>query len=107
MRNRVFVSFACLLMGGSLALADYPAPPLAVPAYPATDAPMPDGSSPFNAGYEAPCDNSCFWVRGEYLMWWTKSMPVPTPLVTTAAPTASGLLGDSRHHGADRAIEPQ
>lgn len=26
---------------------------------------------------------SCLWVRGEYLLWWTKGMAVP-PLVTTA-----------------------
>jgi hypothetical protein len=42
------------------------------------------------------CDPSRFWVRGEYLMWWTKGMYVP-PLVTTSPQGTSdddaGVLG--------------
>jgi hypothetical protein len=33
-----------------------------------------------------------FWVRGEYMYWWTKGMDVP-PLVTTAGAAQSGALG--------------
>ena len=79
----------------------------AFPAMPAADAPMPDDCCPFDGGGDVPCDDTCFWVRGDYLMWWTKSMPVPTPLVTTTPPPGFGPARRSRHHGADRAIEPQ
>lgn len=38
--------------------------------------------------------NSCdrWWASGEYLMWWTKSMSVPT-LLTTSSPAFNGILG--------------
>jgi hypothetical protein len=47
------------------------------------------------------CDGACaapghVWVRGEYLLWWTKSSPLP-PLVTTSLPGtpvgSAGILG--------------
>jgi hypothetical protein len=47
------------------------------------------------------CDGGCappghVWVRGEYLLWWTKSSPLP-PLVTTSLPGTpvggAGVLG--------------
>ena len=36
-----------------------------------------------------------FWLRSEYLAWWTKDAPLPTPLVTTGSPsdTVPGALG--------------
>ena len=69
---------------------------------------------PCDSGYGWPC-NPCWptlhnrlWVRGEYLLWWTKGMNVP-PLVTTStagtAVDSAGILsgaetqllfGDSR-----------
>ena len=38
---------------------------------------------------------SRFWLRTELLLWWTKSAPMPTPLVTTGSPLDSvpGALG--------------
>jgi hypothetical protein len=33
------------------------------------------------------------WVRPEYLLWWSKSGPSPTPLVTTGSTTGLGILG--------------
>ena len=38
------------------------------------------------------CGGPRFWVRGEYLHWWTEGMNVP-PLVTTAPTTGTGALG--------------
>jgi hypothetical protein len=34
-----------------------------------------------------------YWVAGEYLLWFPKSMPATYPLVTTSAPSDQGLLG--------------
>ena len=36
-----------------------------------------------------------FWLRSEYIAWWTKDAPLPTPLVTTGSPsdTVPGALG--------------
>jgi hypothetical protein len=40
----------------------------------------------------------CFWIRGEYILWWTKGMNLP-PLVTTSPSNTSaqnaGVLGQS------------
>jgi hypothetical protein len=33
------------------------------------------------------CDAARFYLRGEYLLWWTKGAPAPVPLVST------GLIG--------------
>jgi hypothetical protein len=33
-----------------------------------------------------PCDCERVWARAEYLLWWTKSSPTPTPLATSVAP---------------------
>lgn len=32
------------------------------------------------------------WASGEYLLWWTKSQPLP-PLLTTSPPASAGILG--------------
>jgi hypothetical protein len=36
-----------------------------------------------------------FWLRSEYIAWWTKDAPLPTPLVTTGSPsdTVPAALG--------------
>jgi hypothetical protein len=33
-----------------------------------------------------PCDCDRVWARAEYLLWWTKGSPEPTPLATSVAP---------------------
>jgi hypothetical protein len=43
-------------------------------------------------GHCPPGVRRMFWVRGEYLYWWTKGMDVP-PLVTTAGAAQTGALG--------------
>src|SRR4051812_31471999 len=56
---------------------------------------------PLARGQCPPCpesNNPCFWFRGEYLLWWTKSAPVSVPLVTTfpidAITPSPGTPGD-------------
>ena len=48
------------------------------------------------AGCLCPTLSQHLWVRGEYLMWWTKGVHLP-PLVTTSPPdtpdTEAGILG--------------
>ncbi len=34
-----------------------------------------------------------WWFSGEYLLWFTRSQPIPYPLVTTSAPNQFGILG--------------
>jgi hypothetical protein len=48
------------------------------------------GSSCDNCAPE--CVRRLFWLRGEYLYWWTKGYDVP-PLVTTSGATGTGALG--------------
>lgn len=36
-----------------------------------------------------------WWFDGEYLLWFTSGQRVPTPLLTTSAPSDSGILGAS------------
>ncbi|MGA2617385.1 MAG: BBP7 family outer membrane beta-barrel protein [Thermoguttaceae bacterium] len=53
-------------------------------------------------GWCGPCDpcysplHGCLWVRGEYLLWWTRGSALP-PLVTTSpagtTPDVAGVLG--------------
>jgi hypothetical protein len=40
-------------------------------------------------------DTSRFWLRSEYLVWWTKDAPLPVPLVTlgSAGDSVPGALG--------------
>jgi hypothetical protein len=95
--------FACLfvfLAGGGLVLGQEAKSP---PQGPEWMSGLPEPASPTGSCCEAPaaCDCICgppgrFWARGEYLLWWTKSSPVP-PLVTTSPPgtpaTEAGVLG--------------
>lgn len=60
---------------------------------------------------EANCCPPRFWIRGEYLMWWTNGSYLP-PLVTTSpvgdpigiigAPNTEILFGDQRVHNTSR-----
>ena len=49
-------------------------------------------ATPLSAPVDRP---SCVWVGADYLLWWTKAAPVPTPLLTTgsAADPIPGGLG--------------
>ncbi len=64
--------------------------------------PLLDGLTP---GRNAPC----FWASAEYLLWWVKNAPEPTPLVTTGSlagvnpgalndPTTRVLLGGTNEN---------
>jgi hypothetical protein len=55
--------------------------------------------------FATPCAHEQIWVRGEYLLWWTKNSSVPT-LVTTGAstdavPAALGQPGTKVLYGGD------
>jgi hypothetical protein len=56
----------------------------ASPPFGSPDGPIDDGA--------VGSDSSRFYGRGEYLLWWMKSTPLP-PLVTTSAPGFDGVLG--------------
>lgn len=62
------------------------APPAAPPPEPA--APSVNCSSCASDDYAA-----SIWVNVEYLLWWIKNGPLPTPLVTTSSTAAQGVLG--------------
>ncbi len=49
---------------------------------------------PLLVPFESPSETR-FWLRSEYVAWWTKDAPLPTPLVTTGSPsdTVPGALG--------------
>jgi Putative beta barrel porin-7 (BBP7) len=51
----------------------------------------PPGYSLDGSGFDGnPCDCDRVWARAEYLLWWTKSSPNPTPLATSVAPGTPG-----------------
>lgn len=88
------------------------------PAKPVADgqpAPMVQGEPPVAAADEGPCGDCCmpvcsppgrFWMRADYLMWWTSGMNLP-PLVTTGTTTSpnstvlfgNDLVNDGGHSG--------
>jgi hypothetical protein len=125
----VFIALSMLLMFGLAALADEPTPangqlqpiphqtaPDAVVPEPSQETALhPNGAVPDDNGQ---CEDFCgmpccslpgrFWLRGDYLMWWTSGMRLP-PLVTTSPqgtssadagvlglPTTKILFGDER-----------
>jgi hypothetical protein len=51
-----------------------------------------DSTSQITPGVWACRPPSCFWVSGEYLMWWMKDSQVPA-LITTGVPGATALPG--------------
>jgi hypothetical protein len=85
-----------------------PAPPLGppvtagppVPAAPPVDPLAPYGGALPARGWFSGDPGACqrLWISGEYLLWWIKEGPLPTPLVTTGAPGgalfARGALGN-------------
>jgi hypothetical protein len=66
-----------------------PVPPPPPPPPPASGPPLLDVFAPARG---APC----FWTSAEYLLWWVKNGPVPTPLLTTGRPSGvnPGALND-------------
>jgi hypothetical protein len=89
MRRGFLTSFVVLLASTGFALAEEP--PIASAPESHTEpgccgSEMPGGSSG--------CDNT-FWLNAEYLLWWFKDSPVPTPLLTATAPrVGTGIPGD-------------
>ena len=99
-----------LLAGASLALAQ-PAPPppsarpSAPPTEPASDLPSLEPQPGHHPGGPSPCPEAAccwevpacagprFWIGAEYLLWWVKEGPLPTPLVTTSPLGSAGILG--------------
>jgi hypothetical protein len=76
-----------------------PGPPGGPPYYPEprTYVPpvyVPPEPRPLLIPFE-PVGPTRFWIRSEYLAWWTKDAPLPTPLVTTGSPSdpIPGALG--------------
>jgi hypothetical protein len=75
------------------------------PVSPEVSLPDPSNCTPQGACTECIkqncCNNCCcprYWVDAEFLLWWTKNVPVPTPLVTQATnPTdpTSGAIGSA------------
>jgi hypothetical protein len=51
-----------------------------------------DPSGPSARSEAASNPPDCFWVRGEYLLWWIKNSQIP-PLITTGAAGATALPG--------------
>lgn len=46
-------------------------------------------NSPPGTFGDQPDPADCFWLRADYLLWVTKSAPIPAPLLTTGVPTAA------------------
>jgi Putative beta barrel porin-7 (BBP7) len=64
-------------------------PPPGAPVLP----PYPPPGSPLI--FAPPIEPARFWINTEYLLWWTKSAPLPTPLVSIGSPSdpVPGALG--------------
>ncbi len=82
------------------------APPLPPPAAPERDPAF--HNTPPGCFGDRPDLCTAFWLRGDYLLWWTKKGPFPDPLVTTGSPTSAVpggltqpgtrvLFGESEH----------
>ena len=78
-----------------------PGPPLGpTPYYPEPRSYVPPVYVPPSGPLLIPtvsASESRFWLRSEYLAWWTKDAPLPAPLVTTGSPSdpVPGALGQS------------
>jgi len=117
MRNQMFTTVLALAAIPTLALggdesSTTPTPPptsrpgyteaLPYPAASAESAPRPGavldswpGPAPSEPGAKsdsACCRPSCFWVQGDYLLWWIKDSQLPA-LITTGTPGATALPG--------------
>ncbi len=108
---RCFIAIACIwLLGSSVVAADEsPSARLSSAANFANDPArtlVGFGKEGKGSGRQSDCGvgacdcgpQSCFWVRGEYLLWWTDGMSTP-PLVTTSPDgtlqPAAGVLGQN------------
>jgi hypothetical protein len=65
-----------------------PGPGYGAPMAPVYGPPTGDSCSLNGSCFDGcnPCDCERVWARAEYLLWWTKSSPNPTPLATSVAP---------------------
>src|ERR1051325_5308843 len=94
MRTGFLWAIGLVLASNTLAQAQQTSPAILKPAIPtvlpdagkAPDLSKPNVVLPNGCG----CDNCCerplrVWVSAEYLLWWTKSGPLSTPLVTTGS----------------------
>src|SRR5882724_11961265 len=73
----------CFLLGTASSALSQPEPAPVIPEL--APAPTPIGVTPEAVNYQA--TDTCFpriWVTPEYLLWWIKNGPLPTPLVTSA-----------------------
>jgi hypothetical protein len=108
MSKGLLASVAIVLASASAALAQMPVITTGAPAPAMTTAGPVSLEQPIVGGPSAPIyaappgngyslDGSCFngagacdcdkiWARAEYLLWWTKGSPDPTPLATSVAP---------------------
>jgi hypothetical protein len=113
MSKGLLASVAIVFASASAALAQMPVIMTGAPAPATTTAGPVSLEQPIVGGPSAPVysvapasgyslDGNCFngagscdcdkvWARAEYLLWWTKGSPDPTPLATSVAPgTATG-----------------
>src|SRR5262245_57496648 len=91
MRTGFLLAVAVSLTSATLAQAQ---------ADPSLGTPEAVESRPEEVLWSVPCDpepgpQDRFWMRADYLMWWVRSGPLNTPLVTTGSPQdpVPGALG--------------
>lgn len=46
--------------------------------------------------WENPCAERCstVWLKADFLQWWTKDGPLPSPALTSGTPASNGIVGD-------------
>ncbi len=91
---RSWIGSGLLAIGVATAQTTYAQEPPALPTSVDTQGtgPGPGIQAPLSAPVDRP---PMFWAGADYLLWWTKAAPVPTPLLTTgsAADPVPGGLG--------------
>jgi hypothetical protein len=103
MKGQLLSSLIICCATGALAIAQQPDPearalPKAEPTAQTTPAKA-DSSEADTACPKTSCDpcappKCCWWVSGDYLLWWVKDGPAPTPLVVSG-PSSTPLFGGS------------
>jgi hypothetical protein len=84
MRNRILLpSFMVLLWAADFGWTQAPEAPEVIPPA-ATGAPLTGPSLDFDFEVIPP---TRFWFQSEYLLWWVKENPLPSPLVVGPSPT--------------------
>lgn len=75
--------------------SDTPAGMAPLQPEPMMSSPLSGSGGLCSSDMDAPHDCGRVWFSAEYLMWWTKSSPLPQPMVTTGSSTdpALGALG--------------